>query len=272
MNNFEDDADKLKRAADALANMENDSGFKHLAGAAKLLADADFSADSAVRSSLRKRLLERAEQKRGRAWTRLVPALAGAAALAAIGIFAASSGTATTLRDFIHRFFVGSHTEIVEVRPEVAVPTQQPAPAIVRAWQLKTPIGNFGGEAQKGMPWEIRRFNSLASAKKELPALRSPGWLPESYRLRKVMITPENGALSIFSGEQDDIFLYQVRTGNKAVSRTATSAVAIVDHAGKHAAWIPDGYGLVWEQDGVSYTLGGTTLNEETAFKIADSL
>ena len=273
MKDHENGIEKLKRDTDLLpADITTDSELAPLKTAAQLLSKADFSADSAVRDTLRAKLLERAARKEVRRWTSFVPVLAGAAALVAVGVFAASSGTASTLRDFITRFLVGRHTEIVQLRPELAVPTQEPSPAIAHAWQLRTPIGNFGGAVQKGAPWEIRRFNTFSSAKKEFAQLRKPGWLPDSYKLRKVMLTPENGALAIYSGEQDDIFLYQVRMGTGEVSRTATSPVEIVSHAGKQAAWIPDGYGLIWENGGVSYTLGGTTLTKDTAFQIADSL
>jgi|GEM_PF-5748001 len=246
--------------------------LESLAATAQKLAAADFSGESRIRESLKARLLspESAPAPRVVCPLRLRFAGALAALLLTAGILFAPAGIAS-LRDFMKRFALGGHTEVVQLREQLPEPVSTPPP-VIRSWLLRTPIGNFGGEVPEGKSAEMVRCNTLAEALKIYPKLLRPAWLPRGYKLRKAMITPESGVLLIYSGAEDDIFLYQLRAGDKTVRRETYSPVEIISRQGKQAVWIPEGYGLIWEEKEVSFTLGGTTLSKKEALKMADSI
>jgi hypothetical protein len=275
---------------------------------ARNLATADFSDESQVREALRRSILNQAGA-RGGWWsgdgvamrsvfwkrtgapslltilltTLLVMALAWPEALAA-----AAEGIA----GFVQSIRLGPHTSARQIDPEwAAAHPQNPPPATPEVrydgdtWIVRTSIGNFAGDLRPGQR-TVRRFDAFEEAEAAIGLhpnqLRS---LPPSYLLLEAIVTPDNWLFLFYSGPQSEIVLAQVQvyehveqTSDQHIVATGVHVGLLIDKPieevmlnGRPAGWV-EGYGLMWEIDGMSLTLGGPNLAWDEAIRLAKSL
>jgi hypothetical protein len=303
---FTHDVDDLLAAAGRSEAAPVPAGYRRVLDVAQALAAADLSRDSQARGSLRRRLLARVDARPGdearrrsasplHTFWRRRPALAVATGLLALvlvvalawpgALAAAAQGIAGLVRDLR----LGEFTWIRQVGPEGSVPAPAPlsAPEVeLRGdhWIIRTTIGNFAGDLRPGE--DVLRFASFDQVQAAAPfGLRWPTDLPAGYALREGMVAPMDWVFLFFDGPEGEIILVQIPVFEKVVERSAGEVdvdvvgvgmltddpIEEVELAGRPAGWI-DGYGLMWEADGTSYTLGGVNLSLEATRRIAESL
>jgi hypothetical protein len=270
------------------------------------LALVDFSAESQVQQALRRRLLNRVGTrekwnlrkeipmntlfwKRHPALTMLAVAL-----VVVFVVMLAWPGTLTAaaqaVEEFVQSLTLGPNTSVRQVSPEqAAAHPQGPAPAqpeVVRRgdlWVVRTAIGNFGGNVLPGRDASVRRFDTLdetqAASRFELRHLAA---LPAGYVFREAMVTPLDWVFLFYGGPNGDIILTQIPVGEQpggdpgqvtstGVGMLTDRPIESVTFDGQPAGWV-EGHGLMWEADGISYTLGGATRTFDEAIRIAESL
>ena len=153
-------------------------------------------------------------------------------------------------------------------------------------WIVDTEIGGFAGNAPPGVDPTVRSVTDLEEAHASTNFhLRTPTDLPEGYALREVKLAPMGGthwAFLFYDGPGHDIIVVQMSVGPQPGDEPNTVAESVVglvtngtleevDFDGRPAAWM-DSHGLMWEADGVSYTVGGLDLSLEETLQIARSL
>jgi len=235
------------------------------------LAASDLSGESGVRESLKARLLRAARRGAEPEARRLSPAVRGTFALAA-GLAAALvilqlsvPAFSASLRTFFSRWLLGRGTEVRNFVPErVAEAEARP-----RTWVVQTSVGNFSGDVPAGASPDLRFFKSLDEARKAVAGLYAPARVPAGFRLDTAILTPLGGALFIYESRTRELVVYQTPT---RLRHTVASDVRKAEVMGVPALWIEDGYGLVWEKDGVSFNVGGRGLGLDAALKVARSL
>ena len=300
--NEQDWADRFSRDVDSLldgarrTNSEpTPTEYRQTLDLARTLATADFSAESQVRQTLRRRLLNQVGAREG--WQRRKeitmrtffrqrhPAvILAAVVLAAILVIAlAWPGTLTAaaqgVYNVIQRIVVGPYTQAVQIDPQTK---GEPQPLPADMWLVKTEIGNFGGNVLPGVEPTVRSVTDFKEAQ-ELTSfhLRAPDYLPEGYTLREIKLAAGHAFL-FYGGPGHDIILVQTQVGPQP-SDDPHVAVGVfsgimtdgtleeVELDGRKAAWV-DGHSLTWEADSISYTVGGLDLSLEEALRIAKSL
>jgi hypothetical protein len=303
---FTHDVDHLLATAGRSDTEPVSTDYRQALDLARHLATTDFSPESQMRRPLRRRLLNhvgaregwrrRKESPQGASFPRRRPVFTLAAALLVAilvvtlawpGVLAAA---AQEIADFVRDLRLGEHTWIRQVSPEGAIPT--PAPLMTPEvelrddkWIVRTSIGNFAGDLLPGQ--DVLRLDTFdeAQAAATLLSLHQPGALPAGYALRETMVTPMDWVFLFFDGPDGKIVLVQIPVYEQLVERPANQVditvvgvgmltdkpIEEVQLNGRPAGWI-DGYGLMWEADGVSYTLGGVNLSLETTTRIAESL
>ena len=187
------------------------------------------------------------------------------------------------VRDVIQRIALGAYSWAVQVVPQIEGESQ-PVPADV--WIIHTEIGGFAGNAPPGVDPTVRSVTDLEEAQASTNFhLRAPTDLPEGYILREDKLAPMGGthwAFLFYDGPGHDIIVVQMSVGPQPSDEPNTMAESVVgfvtdgtleeiDFDGRPAAWT-DGHGLMWEADGVSYTVGGLDLSLEETLQIARSL
>lgn len=279
---------------------------------ARTLVTADFSDESVERESLRRRLLQQIDtretwsgQKRCIMqpvfWKRhpvftLLTVMFTLLLLASLVWPGAMEATAQEITEFVRSMQIGDFTSVHQVDPEWTAthPQREPPemPQIVQSgdnWSVRTAIGNFGGNVAPGQDATVHRFDSIVEAKTAtLFDLRLPTHLPDGYAFREAIVAPVGWVFLFYDGPDSDIILVEMLVHRlveeQADGHTVTvdtevvSAVTITDATieevelnGRPAAWI-EGGGLIWEADGISYTLGGVNLSLEETLHIAESL
>ncbi len=163
----------------------------------------------------------------------------------------------------------------------VAPVTPQPPAAPCR---VTTAIGGFMcAPGEVGV--SVTQFSSLAAAQNHLPfAPAVPTALPPGYSLAVVYATqdPQPEVVQVYHGPAGDVVLAESPVGEmisadrtaqtvRAVVHASTGPVEEVDLAGQRAAWVGN-QRLVWEQDGMSYVLGGLDLTKADAVRLASTL
>jgi hypothetical protein len=273
---------------------------------ARDLASVDFSAESQVQQALRRRLLNRVGTREGwklhkeipmRAfWAKRHPALTvlGVALVALLAITLAWPGTLTAAAQavevFVQSLALGPNTSVHQVSPEkAAVHPQGSAPAqpeVVQRgdlWVIRTAIGNFGGNVLPGRDASVRRFDTFDEAQAASQfKLRHLATLPTGYGLREAMVAPLDWVFLFYGGPNGDIILAQIPVGERpggdpgqvtaaGVGMLTDKAIESVTFDGQPAGWI-EGYGLLWEAGGISYSLGGAKLTLDEVIHLAGSL
>jgi hypothetical protein len=273
--------------------------YSHTLDLARDLITTDFSAESQIRQTLRRRLLNRINAREGRSqrkeytmsnfFKRRHPAvIIAAVVLVSLSVVAfVSPGTLTTLAqnayNVIQRIVLGPNTEVVQIDPQ-DIP-DEPPPLPPDMWSIHTDIGGFGGNVPPGTDTSVRSVTDFEEAQALTPFhLRAPHYLPPGYSLREIKLTPSNGGVFLFyGGAGHDIILIQTLVGPqpgdspnesstvKSGYTTTSGSLEEVDLNSHPAAWIND-RALAWEADSISYTLGGLDLDLEEAIRMATSL
>jgi len=303
---FTQDVDHLLAAAGRSDTEPVSTEYRQTLDLARDLATTDFSPESQVRRPLRRQLINRCgarEERRRRkespmrTWLsrrRPVFTLAGALLVAILvvtlvwpGVLAAA---AQEIAEFVRDLRLGEYTWIRQVSPEGAIPTE-PTPLVTPEvelrgdlWIVRTSIGNFAGDLLPGQ--DVLRLDTFDEAQAAAPlSLRQPGDLPAGYALREAMVAPMDWVFFFYDGTNGEIVLVQIPVYEQVVEQSANQVdvtvvgvgmltdkpIEEVQLNGRPAGWI-DGYGLMWEADGVSYTLGGVNLSLEKTTRIAESL
>ena len=185
--------------------------------------------------------------------------------------------------DTIQHIVLGTHSWAKQVIFQ-SKGESQPIPADV--WIIRTEIGGFAGNVPPGVNPTVHSVTNLEEAQASTSFhLRAPTDLPEGYILREVKLAPigeAHWAFLFYSGPGHDIIVVQMPVGPRpsdkpyvaesvVVGLVTNGTLEEIDFDGRPAAWV-DSHGLMWEADGVSYTVGGLDLSLEETLQIARSL
>jgi len=148
---------------------------------------------------------------------------------------------------------------------------------------INTVIGRFGFHLPSESDAVARSFSTLDEARGVVPfRLRQPGYLPDGYVLRETLVAPGGAAFLFYEGQKGDVILVQISVGLQpgddlqsvqatAVEILTCGTIEPVTLNDVPAGWV-EGHGLMWEADGISYTVGGVNLSLGEAMRIAESL
>ncbi len=305
---FSRDVDNFLNEAGRTDSEPRPTEYRQALDLAHTLATTDFSAESRMRHTLRRRLLNGTEAREG--WyrqkeyvmrtffrkRRLVVTLASAV-LAAFLVVAlawpdALTAMAQSIRDFVQILSVGEHTTVYQVDPDSAASrpqwTPSARPRVELRWTIRTPIGEFSNNAGFGQDPTVHYCNTFDEAQAITPFnLRQPGYLPDGYVFLDAMVPPPpaNEAFLFYKSPDDKIVLIEtpVYTRVEVIDETTMTVAGVwfgltteepveeVAINGQRAAWI-ESYGLVWEAEDIIYILGGPSLSLKEAIRIAESL
>ena len=278
--------------ADAAGRSESERGDLEIL---RTLTAADFSPESRIHRSLKRRLLEPsgtgtagAQRDRIRK-SRVVPyRLALAAALIAVLALAASplgTSLSRSLVGILESRQVGENTTAVSVDGDFqAVPGENGETILL-------PAPDTGAIPGSGLPETVDEANQERHLTLDptIPFdeaqemvrfdLRMPAYVPEGYRfLGVVVIRTGQASLEFVNFDENRLIaLLQTAVGgaNGKIQITYTSDIVAVDTnvAGHPALWTQAGDEglLTWEADGVNYQLVGVS-DLETALRTAESL
>jgi hypothetical protein len=150
-------------------------------------------------------------------------------------------------------------------------------------WFVDTELGSFGGNAPPGEEPVVRSVADLAEAQ-ALASIRllAPTYLPEGYALCEIKLAPADNVFLFYGGPGFDVLVIQQAVGprpgdapnelgGQMVGLVTTGTLEEVELDGRTAVWA-DERTLLWEENGVSYTIGGLDLTLEDAIHIAKSL
>ena len=185
--------------------------------------------------------------------------------------------------DVINRIVLGQNTFIVQVDPDAIVTPRTVPPDF---WKIRTEIGNFAGNAPPGVKPIVRSVNSFneAQALTEFHLLK-PVDLPVGYSLHEVKLAPIGStfwAILLYEGSGHKIVIAQMPGGPQVVHDPSVLSAVVtgvltegtveeVDFLGNPAVWIED-HSLLWENNGISYEVGGLDLDLQQAMGIAQSM
>jgi hypothetical protein len=289
---FTRDVDRILQEAGRSEVARPDPKYREDLVLAMELAATDFSSDSVRRAPLRRQLLsERAATRAEPApwlWPwRQHPRLAAAAVAAAVVLAVLviqpdlRASVIQPAIEYLKRLVLGERTEAVVVEPfsqsemESILAERRRALEAGEQWSMRTAISQVGGDVPAGGSPVIRTYGSLGLAESAAAfPLAKPGHLPEGYEFDSAVITPDDGVVLWYRAPGERITLYQKPLGDSrmmAMSMGSGSSLEKVAVDGKPAAWLND-HKLVWESDGMSYTLEGNRLTLEEARRIAHSL
>jgi hypothetical protein len=200
------------------------------------------------------------------------------------------TAAAQGIENFVQSLVVGQNTSVHRVNPNQATPSRQIPPPVTPEvkqqgdlWIVRTSIGNFAGNVLPGRDANVRRFHTFDEVQAAVSfSLLQPGYLPTGYALREAMVTPLDWVFLFYDGPDGDIILAQMPVGERpssdaghAVSSAAgmltDKPIESVTLNSQPAGWV-EGYGLMWEANGVSYMLGGSKLSLDATTRMAESL
>lgn len=269
------------------------SDYRQTLDLARLLATADFSDESAGRAALRRRLLNRVGRqmamRRGlQGWRAVVVTL-----LVVAGLCLVADAWPGALAQLLQSLQLGPHTSVQQVvpgDPGTPRPSRPAAPEVMQSedrWIIRTAIGSFGGNVRPGEPAAVLHFDSMEGAQAASSLyLRRPAYLPAGYKFREALVASSTSGFFFFDGPRGEIVLVQTPVYERVEEQpggatTSTSVVVgvlsdapveeVVVRGNWRAAWF-EGHSLVWEAEGVSYTLGGVDLSLDEAIRIAESV
>jgi hypothetical protein len=185
--------------------------------------------------------------------------------------------------EIIKRIVLGQNTFIIQVDPDTIITPRTVPPDF---WKIRTEIGNFAGNAPRGVKPIVRSVNSFEEAQALTNFhLLNPVDLPDGYSLREVKLAPIGStfwAILFYEGPGHEIVIAQMPGGPQVVDDpNVLSAVVTgvltegtveeVDFLGNPAVWI-EGHSLLWEYNGISYEVGGLDLDLQQVMGIAQSM
>ncbi len=273
---------------------------------ARTLTETDFSILSRIKKPLRYQLMNKSRKEitmmniwKRNPRLRLMSIVLASTLIALLIGSGAFEVAAKSLVDFVQSLRVGDYSWIQQTESSEIESTKQDLSSTATTveykgdiWILRTAIGNFGGDALPGRNPAVQRFNSMSEAQTVAPFdIRQPNFLPADYEFQEVMVTPMDWVFLFYRGPNGDLVLAQLPvgkvSGNEAdhqitpvaigqlttvgVGMLADKQIESVTLNGQLAGWI-DGTGLMWEADGISFTVGGPNLTREEIMQIAESL
>jgi len=218
----------------------------------------------------------------------------------------ASATLAQSIRATVRQLALGRHTTVTQTAcPDrlatVSVVAQSASPTpVASVWPdsaqaqssigqegnlciINTVIGRFGFHLGADSDAVARRFTTLEEAQEAIPfRLRRPGYLPEGYALCEALVAPGGSSFLFYESPKGNIILVQISVGGvsgedpgedsaAAVQVLTSGFIEPVSLDGVAAGWVED-HGLMWEADGISYTVGGLDLSLDEAIRVASSL
>jgi hypothetical protein len=283
------------------------SEYGEMLALADRLANLDFSHQSTLKSVLRRRLLDRIENRSSvstssiAGWRRLfAPKLrrvwAAAAALALLILLMTCTPAGKAVAQAVEQFMQElrwSNTTVQQfplgATPDATAVSQttfEEELAAGRAWEFSFEGRSFSGCCSP----EVRnQVVSLEQAEDEagfdlhLPTVLPDGFVLEEIRLLDV---PPYLVFVIYTGSNGRLGLEQSLVGitseqhpdpgttiieNRSISVVTDGTIDKV-MVGETSAALIDGESLVWESDQVSYRLIGPGLGEQTLIRVAESL
>jgi hypothetical protein len=277
---------------------------------ARVLATIDFSVESQVQRALQLQLIDRAgargrEKKKSpapafrarRRWRRrLLVAIGGALALLLAMVFLYPGGPAVAAQSIgngVKLVVLGAYSTARQVEAFV---TGRPPPDPGDGWHVSIfPGHGAGGNAPPGTNPTVESVASFEEAQRRTAfSLRAPDYLPPGYILREIKLAPvltgletllfssNPNAFLFYEGPGPDIVIVQQSVGpqpggdpsiavGQAVGLITDGPLVEVDLNGRTAAWADDCL-LLWEENGISYEVGGPGLSLDEAVRIAESL
>jgi len=276
---------------------------------ARTLAKTDFSHESQRRQTVRRRLLDsfnapavlRGSGKQtekpiqaNRLRRRLLVSITSVLVFLLAISFMYPGGPAEAaqrITEGLKIIVLGTYTTAERIE---SVVTGQPMPD--DSWDVSLfPGVGVGGNGLPGTHPEVRSFEDLTTAQ-EITSfhIQVPGYLPDDYRLKEIKLAPiwtsvgallfpsNPNAYLFYVGPGPDVVIAQQPVGPQSIddsgavvgqfiSFATNGTMAEVNMNGNTAAWVDDRL-LIWEQDGLSYMVGGLSLNLEEAIRIATSL
>jgi hypothetical protein len=309
---FNQDVDRLLNAAGRTDAEPLPAEYRQALDVARRLASTDFSPESRSRLALRRRLLSRMDarehlrkEKPMRTYPQLklrrplYLAISIALALLLAVTFLIPGGPAVAAYNIstnVKLIMLGAYSRAQQIEATV---TGKPMPDDSWHVELFRDVGfavGFGGGGPPGTNPEVRSVTTLEEAQ-EIAAfdIRVLKHLPEGYALREIKLAPVwtgpaalvfPSAPSVFlfyGGLEGDIVVVEQPVGTQS-SDASSMAVGTftsfmtngtleeVDFNGRTAAWA-DSRLLMWEEDGIGYTVGGSKVRSlEEVIRIAESL
>jgi hypothetical protein len=303
---FSRDVDSLLAEADQTDDLPTPPEYRQVLELARTLATTDFSAESQVQHALRRRLLNETQTQEGwperrnmriyaqrRLRRRLLVTISGALALLLAVMLLRPGGPAAaaqSIGDGVKLIVLGAYSKAQRIEAFV---TGRPPPD--DDWQVDTPVCTFGGNGPPGTSPTVESVASSEEAQEMISFhLRAPACLPEGYTLREIKLAPvwtgagallftsNPNAFLFYKGPSADIVIVQQPVGPQpsgdpnvavgtAVGFLTDGTLEEIDLGGRTAAWANNRI-LMWEEDGVSYMVGGLDLGLEEAICIAASL
>jgi hypothetical protein len=219
-----------------------------------------------------------------RAWT-LAAVLLGILLAVVLAWPGAVTVAAQQIERIVQRLKLGRYTDMARVSTPVAAdqPSSLPATPVVKQqgdlWTVQTSIGNFGGNVLPGRNPTVQRFRTWEEAQAATSfTLRRPAYLPARYSFREAMVTPLDWVLLFYDG---GLVVAQVPVGPRPSDGPGHLAIGVgmltdqpieeVTLNGQPAGWVRN-FGLMWEEDGISYTVGAPGLELDETMRIAGSL
>lgn len=302
---FEDDLSTMLEAGGVGGQGQaDDLVHRGMLETAARLASADFSAESRVRESLRREVVQRSAAGGrmrpfawlGRIWGAGSLLLAPATVvLAMLVVMIAWPGAVAAAADGIERFVrqlvLDENTsvrqatdddrhELSEFGEDAAI-FEEGGAAI---WVARTTVRERGTVELPLIDLrETKTYADVESAQADLDfRLLQPAELPDGYSLVRIRVTPTGWALSHYRGPGGLLILAHVPQGSPggtdAETGFGTTVEVLTDDPieqvsvnGIPAAWI-EGQTLSWVDEGISYTLGGGQLTLADALRVAETL
>lgn len=306
---FSRDVDSRLAEAGQTDDLPAPTEYRQALKLTRTLATTDFSAESQMQHALRRQLLNEVQTQAGwperrkktpmrilqrRLRRRLLVTIGGALALLLAVMLLRPGGPAAaaqSIGDGVKLIILGAYSTAQRIEAFVI---GQPPPD--NDWHVTLFSGcGVGGNGLPGTSPTVESVASLEEAQEIISFhLRAPGYLPEGYALREIKLAPvwtgagtllftsNPNAFLFYEGPSADIVIVQQPVGPQpsgdpnvavgtAVGFLTNGTLEEIDLGGRTAAWAND-YLLMWEENGVSYMVGGLNLGLEEAICIATSL
>lgn len=292
---FSGDVDDLLRHGSLSKSAEAASTeYAEMLALAEMLSSTDFSHQSQVRQTLRRRLLTKPSPREGWRLTerlsmvtqlqkRSIALALPAVILVALMIVALVWPSVVTAAvqsavSFAQRLWVGEHTFVEPIEPEEITITEDGR--LTMLGRIVDESGETAGqiafEEAGSFEIEVRSFNSIAAAQAAAPfTLRQPIYLPEGYSFSKASVWGNLHVNFHYAGPDGDLLYIQRPVGegpdqSVSIGLPEDYVIETIQVNGQDATWSE--HVLLWEVDGFSYLLSSPDLNQLDAVRFAESL
>jgi hypothetical protein len=306
---FSRDVDSMLKKSSVMELEQLPADYREALDMANTLAQVDVSHESLGRQTIRDRLIRSIDSstatfagrkhstqqfRRNKLRRRLLISITGALALLLVISFSFPGGPAAaaqSISDGVKVIVLGAYSTAQRIESYI---TGEPLPE--DSWDISLfPGAGVGGNGLPGTNPVVRTVHNYQDAQ-ELTGfrIRMPSFLPDGYSLDEIKLAPvwtgagallfknNPNAFLFYRGPGQNIVIVQQPMGTQSVGNTgaavghffsfATNGTLVeVEMNGHTAAWADDRL-LIWEQEGLSYIVGGLGLDLEEAIQIATSL